>query len=426
MFDGILKSKFYSKCKSNLKLVNTRLEGIMKKRKAVQKYLKNDVADLLRSGLDINAYGRAEGLLVEQNMSTCYEFIEKLCGCITSHLSIMHKQRDCPEECKEAVASLIYAAARFADLPELRDLRAMFTEKYGNSLDSFTSKEFVAKLRSNPPTKDMKLQLLKDIAQETNIEWDSKGLEQKLYTSPKQENPKCGSSSDDDDRWQKSKDDGVPERYKQKTGSIPSNGRGFITNRNDRCRMPSSSEDETTTDLSKNSSSSVGSVSEDEVEIKKPLSYKSPPYHKKRADKNESSSVEPVKFKSDADEEEARRVNEPVIEDKLKPKSVRRRNLKPPPGYGVTEIDLSGTKQEDARQESGGEYKRRNRTTSDLDPPLARAASTPLELTSTEATKRHVRASSLQPEMLSIAGHVHPKLPEYDELAARVAALRGR
>lgn len=46
--------------------------------------------------------------------------------------------------------------------------------------------QFVAKLRSNPPTREMKLQLLQEIAQETNIEWDSKGLEQKLYTSHKQ------------------------------------------------------------------------------------------------------------------------------------------------------------------------------------------------------------------------------------------------
>lgn len=61
--------------------------------------------------------------------------------CIALHLFVSSLHRDCPEECKEAVASLIYAAARFADLPELRDLRAMFTEKYGNSLESFTSKE---------------------------------------------------------------------------------------------------------------------------------------------------------------------------------------------------------------------------------------------------------------------------------------------
>lgn len=48
---------------------------------------------------------------------------------------------ECPKECREAVPSLIYAAARFADLPELRNLRNLFTEKYGNSLDCWTSKE---------------------------------------------------------------------------------------------------------------------------------------------------------------------------------------------------------------------------------------------------------------------------------------------
>jgi hypothetical protein len=38
--------------------MKVRLEAIKKKRNAVQKYLKNDISDLLRSGLDINAYGR--------------------------------------------------------------------------------------------------------------------------------------------------------------------------------------------------------------------------------------------------------------------------------------------------------------------------------------------------------------------------------
>lgn len=35
----------------------------------------------------------------------------------------------------------MYAAARFADLPELRDLRTTFTEKYGNSVESCTNTE---------------------------------------------------------------------------------------------------------------------------------------------------------------------------------------------------------------------------------------------------------------------------------------------
>lgn len=48
---------------------------------------------------------------------------------------------ECPEECKEAIPSLIYAAARFSDLPELRELRTIFTERYGSSLESYTNKE---------------------------------------------------------------------------------------------------------------------------------------------------------------------------------------------------------------------------------------------------------------------------------------------
>jgi len=49
--------------------------------------------------------------------------------------------RECPDECKEAVPSLMYAAARFADLPELRELRTLFTDKYGNSLEPYINKE---------------------------------------------------------------------------------------------------------------------------------------------------------------------------------------------------------------------------------------------------------------------------------------------
>lgn len=44
--------------------------------------------------------------------------------------------RDCPAECVEAVSCVMFAAARFADLPELCDVRNMFIEKYGSSLEA--------------------------------------------------------------------------------------------------------------------------------------------------------------------------------------------------------------------------------------------------------------------------------------------------
>ncbi|KAM1506243.1 hypothetical protein ACFXTO_002134 [Malus domestica] len=82
---------------------------------------------------------------------------------------------------------------------ELCDLRTLFTEKYGNSLQHFLNKEFVERLKSKPPTKEMKIQLMQDIAWEFSIEWDSKALEQKLYTSP---TPDQGQHSCDDEHQQ--------------------------------------------------------------------------------------------------------------------------------------------------------------------------------------------------------------------------------
>ncbi|KAK6773465.1 hypothetical protein RDI58_028703 [Solanum bulbocastanum] len=128
MFDALLKSKFYTKCKSTIKQTKTRIEMIRKKRDAMLKYLKNDMADLLKSGADVNAYGRADGLLVELNISSCYDCLEQYCLHISSHLATMSKQRECPEECREAVSTLMFSAARLSDLPELRELRDIFTE----------------------------------------------------------------------------------------------------------------------------------------------------------------------------------------------------------------------------------------------------------------------------------------------------------
>jgi len=56
---------------------------------------------------------------------------------------VIFTYRECPEECREAVASLIFAAARFADVPELRELRSVFTERYGNFLECHVNKEVV-------------------------------------------------------------------------------------------------------------------------------------------------------------------------------------------------------------------------------------------------------------------------------------------
>ncbi|KAK2985294.1 hypothetical protein RJ640_024290 [Escallonia rubra] len=184
MLDGLLGRGFSSKCKSLIKHTKERIEGIRKRAEAKHRFLKDDLAKLLANGLDINAYGRTEEYLAGLSLLSCYDFIEHACDYIWKQLSIMQKQRECPEECREAVASLMFAAARFSDLPDLRELRDAFQERYGNSLEYFANKVFVEKLASKPSTAEKRLQLLQAIASEFSIKWDSRGFEQRMAKSP--------------------------------------------------------------------------------------------------------------------------------------------------------------------------------------------------------------------------------------------------
>ncbi|GMH17663.1 hypothetical protein Nepgr_019504 [Nepenthes gracilis] len=213
------RSSFRAKCKSALRITMVRLAEIKMKRDAMQKYLKRDIYELLKINLDDNAYDRAEGLCIELNLSSCYDYVHECCRCISEHLKIMDKQRECPEECRGAAASLVHAAARFAGLPELRDLRHLFTKKYGNFFEHYVNKEFADKLKSNPPTMETKFQLMKDIAQEFSIEWDSTFLKQKLCspTMPQQDQPaNLGSSNGANDgyEFQRRRDDNAIEKEK--------------------------------------------------------------------------------------------------------------------------------------------------------------------------------------------------------------------
>ncbi|KAK8581225.1 hypothetical protein V6N12_071460 [Hibiscus sabdariffa] len=508
MFD-LLKPKFYTKCKSAIKMIKMRLETIKKKRSAVEKNLKNDVVDLLMNGLDYNAYSRAEGLLMEQKRTASYDLIERFCDSITKHISVMQKQSDCPEECREAVPSLMYAAARFADLPELRDLRTLFTDKYGNSLEPYLNQEFVQKLKAEPPAKEMKLQLVHDIAQELSIEWDSKALEQKLFKPPPLDQNQAQHKSPDvaadgynlyrkkNDTFKRSNNHNdenglgnVHEYRRPKRTETDLTSSGRMEDADDKLKLNNSSEGEVTDqDIPKTGSSSDGSVSKDGIENRKPSYYRfiPPPYVRPLPDKEKSITEEPMAPSDNINKVKNQKWNDSLGESKPEPRSVRRRPLKPPSGWkgisgfgndGAANVSLTPKQMEEGDKRDEEEKKLdellmhyskkkspyemlsncKNRapprgrhdsynTSKGLLPPPGRqdsdntskgpglrsTKSDPSALpariaifskeatSSTEGAGRHTRASSYQPHML--AGHVHPKLPDYDDLATRLAAL---
>lgn len=462
MFDGLLKNKFKTKCKSLIKMTRTRLEMIKKKRCAMQKYLKIDIADLLQNGLDSNAYSRAEGFLGEMNLSSCYEYVDLACSCISHHISAMSKTRECPEDCREAVSSLMFAAARFADLPELRELRSLFTERYGKSVESYANKEFVAKLKSSPHSKDKKLQLLQDIAHESGIEWNSKALEQKLYKPPAvEENLSKNTSAAD-----RNKQNNQRTTFGAREQDICSDIKDEVTKDDDKFikskRTPSNRFHPMKMDRNVQQDL-VRSSSREEVDGDKSISsYSSipPPYTRQPVSKTDPILDVPPNG-SDAGGEGSRKLDvQRDKELKPKPKSVRRRTAKllnPPlvqeyigsfKGDETMKKNTDGTKQEDSNQNGCDlsdeeerkmdkllmHYSNKNATPEPSKEPKSRhrefglqsrAASLPLEVTSQVETKRgHTRATSYETDMNANC-HIHPKLPDYDDFVARLAAFRG-
>lgn len=161
-------------------------------------------------------------------------------------------------------------------------------------------------------------------------------------------------------------------------------GRKDLNFNKDLLRNQYSSEDESSTDTSsihnrKGSYSSFGSVSEDEVETKKPNSFWHipPPYLKQKNNKGES-------------------------------------NLK------KTTDSETYPSQQQLEYDTG--QNRRRRTSH------VRGTSLPTLPTTLEETssKKYTRTSSLDPQMRSGVWPVHPSLPDYDDFVARLKALTGR
>ncbi|XP_010447398.1 PREDICTED: uncharacterized protein LOC104730036 [Camelina sativa] len=180
MFDGILGRGFAPKGKPLIKLTKNRIDVLRRKRNATIKFLKKDLADLIINGHDANAYSRAGGLLDELRNLWNLDFVEQTCDFLYKQLSTMQKLPECPEECREAVSSLMFAASGFSEMPELRELRQMFHEKYADSLGLFVNQELVENMSSKPFSMEKKVKLMEDVALEFSIRWDSKDFEKRI------------------------------------------------------------------------------------------------------------------------------------------------------------------------------------------------------------------------------------------------------
>ncbi|KAH0894115.1 hypothetical protein HID58_056544, partial [Brassica napus] len=181
-----------SKCKTAAKMAVARIKLLRNKRQVVVKQMRRDIALLLQSGQDATARIRVEHVIREQNILAANEIIELFCELIVSRLAIITKHKECPVDLKEGIASLIFAAPRCSEIPELGDLKDIFEKKYG--------RDFVSAATELRPTcgvnrmvtfgyasrGEFKLKVMKEIAKEFQVDWDTKETEQELL-KPKEE-----------------------------------------------------------------------------------------------------------------------------------------------------------------------------------------------------------------------------------------------
>lgn len=190
MLDSFFNKGFKAaKCKTLLKLTIPRIKLLRNRREIQLKQMRRDIAKLLETGQEATARIRVEHIIREEKMMAAQEIIELFSELIAVRLPIIEAQRECPLDLKEAISSLCFAAPRCADLPELLQVQMLFIAKYGKEFvaaatelmpECGVNRQLVELLSVRAPDPDVKLKLLKEIAEEHELDWDPAASEKEL------------------------------------------------------------------------------------------------------------------------------------------------------------------------------------------------------------------------------------------------------
>ncbi|XP_014515546.1 uncharacterized protein LOC106773359 [Vigna radiata var. radiata] len=191
MFDSLFNKGFKAaKCKTLLKLTIPRIKLLRNRREIQLKNMRRDIAKLLETGQEATARIRVEHIIREENMMAAQEIIELFCELIAVRLPIIESQRECPLDLKEAISSVCFAAPRCADLPELLQVQMLFAAKYGKEFlsaatelrpDCGVNRQLIELLSIRAPSPEKKLNLLKEIAVENDLDWDPAASETEFF-----------------------------------------------------------------------------------------------------------------------------------------------------------------------------------------------------------------------------------------------------
>ncbi|CAN0876239.1 IST1 homolog [Linum grandiflorum] len=151
--------------------------------------MRKEIAQFLQAGQEAIARIRVEHVIREQNIWAAFEILEFFCEFVLARIPILDTQKECPGKVREAVASIIFASPRCSEVPDLLHVKNLFTATYGKEFvmaaselrpDSGVNRAIIEKLSVGAPAPEERLKVLKEIAREYNLEWDSSETEAEL------------------------------------------------------------------------------------------------------------------------------------------------------------------------------------------------------------------------------------------------------
>ncbi|ANM58123.1 Regulator of Vps4 activity in the MVB pathway protein [Arabidopsis thaliana] len=165
---------------------------LQNKRDMQLKHMKKEIAHFLQAGQEPIARIRVEHVIREMNLWAAYEILELFCEFILARVPILESEKECPRELREAIASIIFAAPRCSEVPDLLQIKNLFGTKYGKEFimvaselrpDSGVNRTIIEKLSPTSPSGAARLKMLKEIAQEYSLNWDSSATEAEFMKS---------------------------------------------------------------------------------------------------------------------------------------------------------------------------------------------------------------------------------------------------
>ncbi|XP_053304991.1 IST1 homolog [Spea bombifrons] len=164
----------------NLRLAINRLKLLEKKKTEMAQKARKEIADYVSSGKDERARIRVEHIIREDYLVEAMEIIELYCDLLLARFGLIQSMKEMDPGLAEAISTLIWAAPRLAEVPELKTVASQFCHKYSKEYGVLcrtneigtVSKSLIQKLSSSAPPKILVEKYMIEIAKNYNVPYE--------------------------------------------------------------------------------------------------------------------------------------------------------------------------------------------------------------------------------------------------------------